>query len=101
MNTQVRALSAVVIIALAVACTPQQASAVAPGASCVAAVIADAIQGMGINEILQKEKGSCVQDVEEVIAILLGSGDPHVQATLAYRAARSIRAAQQMSGGTP
>lgn len=71
---------------------PAAVPAVGPAASCVSAVVADALAGLSIDEILAKEKGACVADLEEVIAILLGSTKPQVVATKAYGEAKARRA---------
>ena len=71
---------------------PQAVPAVVPGASCVASVIADALQGMTVAEIVTAAGPGCVTDAEEVVTILLGSKDPRVAATVAFKTAVSLRA---------
>ncbi|HLK36902.1 MAG TPA: hypothetical protein VKU41_09145 [Polyangiaceae bacterium] len=76
-------------------CTPQQLPAVVPAASCVTDVVADALKGMTIGEIIKAAGPGCVTDAEDVIAILLGSGDPRLPATKAYGQAKMARAGVQ------
>lgn len=70
------------------------APVVAPVTSCVAAVIADALAGLDVQDIMKKEGQACVGDAAEVVMILLGSDDPAVAQTKAYASAKAIHAAQ-------
>jgi len=70
---------------------PQAVPAVVPVASCVARVTADALQGMTLDEIVKAAGPGCVTDAEEVITIILGSPNPRVAATPAYKTAASRR----------
>lgn len=74
------------------ACAPA-APAVAPAASCVSAVIADAVAGLTIPEIVAKEQGPCIQDAEQVIALLIGSlaDHPELANTPAMKSALALR----------
>lgn len=74
---------------------PQAVPAVAPVASCVTSVVSDALRGMTIAQIVAAAGPGCVTDAEDVIAILLGSGDPRVPSTKAYGEAKAARAATQ------
>ena len=74
-----------------VAC-PQAVPAVVPVASCVAKVTDDALKGMTIAQIVADAGPGCVVDAEEVIAILLGSKDPRVAGTPAFKASVVARA---------
>lgn len=89
-------LAVACLLAVSLSGCPQGAAAVGPGLSCVSAVVADALSGMTLEQILDKEKGPCVKDLSEVIAILVGAEaqTPAVRQTIAYRAALAIRAAQ-------
>jgi hypothetical protein len=77
-------------VAMLTAC-PQAAPVVQPTASCVAAVLADALQGMTVAQIVQAAGPGCVADVEEVVTILLGSGSAGVRASRAYGEAQLRR----------
>ena len=83
-------LSFLALVASLAAC-PQAVPAVAPAASCVASVVSDALQGMTLDEIVKAAGPGCVTDAEEVITILLGSPNPRVAATPAYKTAASRR----------
>jgi hypothetical protein len=78
-------------VAIAQGCMPQQAAAIVPAAACVASVIADAIGGMTIAQIVAKEGPGCVADGEQVAAILLGSSEPKLVGTVALDEARMKR----------
>ena len=73
---------------------PQAVPAVVPVASCVTKVTEDALKGMTLAQIVAAAGPGCVTDAEDVIAILLGSADPRVKATVAYGQARSLRGAR-------
>lgn len=66
--------------------------AAVPGVSCVAEVLADALKGDTIAQILVDAGPTCVTSAEEIITILLGSTDPKVQASKAYGEAITARA---------
>lgn len=68
---------------------PQAIPAVQPTEQCVSAVIADALAGLNVNQILDKDGGVCGQDLAVIIAVLLQSSRPAVQATVAYKDAVS------------
>lgn len=73
---------------------PSAVPVVGPAASCVSAVIADALAGMTVAQILTKEGAGCVADASEIVTILLGSKDPAVQQTKAFAMAKAMRAAE-------
>ena len=78
------------------------AAAVSPGAACVASVIQDALSGMTIAQIVAAAGPGCVTDAEDVVTILIGSGDPRVGSTMAFAQAQALRAVKNSEkGGTP
>ena len=70
---------------------PAAVPVVGPVASCVSTVIADALKGDSIAQILADAGPACVTSAEEVITILLGSSDPAVQQTPAFAEATAKR----------
>lgn len=72
---------------------------IGPATSCVSSIVADALKGMSLDDILKDAGPTCVQSIDDVIAILVGeaSRNPMVRYTAAYRDTRTvawIRAAQ-------
>jgi len=92
------ALTALVLLPAMTSGCPQAAPAVAPALSCVEKVLADALAGLSIDEIAAKEGPSCASDAAEVAEILLGSADPNVQGTPAYKAALGMRDRREIRG---
>lgn len=84
----------VLACALALAGCAAGLAAVVPAASCVATVFDDALKGMTIQQIVAAAGPGCVTNAEEVIAILMGSADPDVKGTAAYREALTARGAK-------
>ena len=76
---------------LALCACPQAVPVVGPVASCVTQVVSDALAGMTIEQIVASAGPGCVTDAEDVIAILLGSKDPRLPATVAYKDAMARR----------
>ena len=71
---------------------PSAVPVVGPIGSCVSSIVADALKGMTIAQILAAAGPGCVANAEEVITVLLGS--PQAQGTPAYgeaKVARGIR----------
>jgi len=62
-----------------------------PVSDCVARVIADAVAGDTIAQIVADVALPCALDAAQVIAILLGSSADNVHASPAYREALSLR----------
>jgi hypothetical protein len=77
--------------AMALVGCPQAAPVVQPTASCVSSVLADALQGMTLEQIVAAAGPGCVVDAEEVITILLGSGSALVSTTKAGVEAKARR----------
>jgi hypothetical protein len=65
---------------------------IGPAASCVMTVIADALKGMTLDQIVADAGPTCVTSVDQVIAILVGEAgrNPMVRDTPAYRDARTV-----------
>jgi hypothetical protein len=79
------------LVTTQVAC-PAAAPAAGPSASCVSTVVADALKGMTLDQILADAGPGCVKDAAEVYAILSGSPDPQVPATKAFGEAKARKA---------
>lgn len=75
-----------VIFAMPLTGCPQAVPAVQPIVSCVSAVVADALAGMTVDQIVKKEGASCVADAAEVVTILMGNVQkfPQLKSTVAY-----------------
>jgi hypothetical protein len=65
---------------------------IGPVASCVMTVIADALKGMTLDQIVADAGPTCVTSIDQVIAILVGEAgrNPMVRDTPAYRDARTV-----------
>lgn len=67
---------------------------IGPTVSCVSTIVADALKGMTLDQILNDAGPQCVQSIDQVIAILVGEAarNPMVRETLAYRDQRTVAA---------
>jgi hypothetical protein len=78
---------------------PQATPVVAPATDCGAAIIADALAGLTIEQILAKEGERCGADLIAIVETILKSTNPNISATMAYREATNLRARLQLSDG--
>lgn len=91
--------SILLLFALSQAACLKAVPVIGPATSCVASVVADALKGMTLDQILADAGPQCVQSIDQIIAILVGEAarNPMVRETAAYRDQRTgawIRAAQ-------
>lgn len=93
-RVQMGAAACAIAVAGALAGCPAAVPVVGPVASCVSIVLADALKGDTVAQILADAGPTCVTSAEEVIAILLGSADPAVHATKAFAEAMASRGAK-------
>jgi hypothetical protein len=96
----VMSLLVVALITTQTAC-PQGIPVVGPAASCVTAIVTDALKGMTLAEILADAGPGCAKDVAEIVTVLFGAAatEPRITGTKAYGEAQVIRAKQLQEQG--
>jgi hypothetical protein len=72
---------------------------VTPAADCGVAIVADALSGMTLEQIIAKEGARCSADILTVIDTLLSSTNPNVVSTGAYTEAVNLKARLDRDGG--
>ena len=85
-------LASVPALTLGLSACPQAAPVVTPVSDCAVTVIADALAGMTIEQIIALEGPRCGADLVAIVTTLLGSTRADVQATRAYKQASDLRA---------
>jgi hypothetical protein len=80
---------------------PQAVPVVQATEQCVEDVIIDALNGLTIDQIVQKDGSECatagVTDIETIVTILLNSNSEKVRTTQAYKDAYIYRAGHQVA----
>jgi hypothetical protein len=78
---------AVLLFALSQSACAQAIPVIGPTISCVSTIVADALKGETLEQILQDAGPGCVTSIDQIIAILVGEAqrNPMVRETAAYK----------------